>query len=185
MFKCFLFKTQQLFSREQTPSAKHLTQDLQRSILENVEEKSKQMPRHNLGKGDPNGVCVEFLLRAICVGQGSDESCLPRHGVRLQGGGGSAPQGPVPTRVAEVLAAGKHPGLSGHCLQHVLGSTLLLQSCLWQTVGLQDRSPGPASPWRLLLSTLTERCTVTSEVSGSLGHCGCDLTPFSKGLEQL
>lgn len=35
------------------------------------------------------------------------------------------------------------------------------------------------------MSTQTERHTVTSEVSRCLGHCGCDLTPFPKGLEQL
>lgn len=39
----------------------------------------------------------------------------------------------------------------------------------------------PASPWELLFHIQTERHTVTSEVSGFLGYCGCDFTPLSKG----
>lgn len=70
-----------------------------------------------------------------------------------------------------------------------LSTAMQKQPLLGSTSGgewsLRTGAQVSASPWRLLLSTQPERHTVTSEVSGCLGHCGCHLTPFPKGLEQL
>lgn len=145
------------------------------------------MPRHNLVRGDPNGVWSR-LLRTTCVGQGTNESCLPWHGERLQGRRRSALQGLCPRDRGATWRQAPRTVLTGHRPQLCISSFFMALPYSSNTTSgrqwsFRTGAQVPTSPWRLLLSTQTERHSVTSEVSGC--HCDCDLTPFSKSLEQV